>query len=307
MVSLKALKKHGITEDSLKGWFTKEDPPEPIRKLKDLIRSRINDGLNSNFRNYKLYYAIDQAFNVSFHQTTATLVRALACHPPNSEAVLMAANQSGLTHLLTDEVDPKTLRVTGKKRLHVPTFFNVLVPLVPAYVKIRAAKITNDRNQTPYFKYEPLVDTPTNRARCELLTSRIEAMATQMGYRDIGRQCILKALLYSFQLQFIKEEWWKEEQEDDDGESFIDKEGVRYDLPHPTRTYYDEAHTLASLHSDTGCPFLGYWKVTRYGTLANNTKYWNTTKLGFPGADWRGQNETYFSKVYLCTLNLRGT
>lgn len=302
MVSLKALKKHGITEQSLKTAFTADNPPDKVRKLKDRIRSRINDGLNWNFSTYKLHYAIDQAYNVPFHQTTATLVRALASQPPSSEDVLAAANQFGLTHLLMDEIDPKTNKVTGKKRLHVPTFFNVLVPLVPAYVKIRAAKITNDRNQTPYFKYEPLIDTPTNRARCELLTSRIEAMTTQMGYRDIGRQCILKALLYSYQLQFIKEEWWKEQQEDDDGDLFIDKEGVRYDLPHPTRTYYDEAHTLASLHSDTGCQFLGYWKVTRYGTLQNNTKYWNTEKLGLPSTDWRGRNQTYFSTVYPCTL-----
>lgn len=302
MVSLKALKRRGITEDSLKAKFTAKEPSDAIKTLKDTFVARINDAIQSNFLTYKLYWAIDQAYGAPLRGTTATLIRALATESPDSETLVQLANAFALEHLLYEEIDPKTEKPTGKKRIRNPIFTNVSVPLVPSYVKKRAARITNARNLTPHLKYEPLIDTPTNRGRCDILTGRIETMDSQMGYRDVERQCILKSLMYGWQLQFIQEDWYKEEQEDDDGKVFIDKEGVRYHLPHPTRTYYDAAHPLATLHSDTGCSFLGYWRVLRYGALVSNKRLWNVDSMKLPSLDYRKTNGAFFSTVYPCRI-----
>ncbi len=308
MASLKALRKHGITEEKLKTLFTSDTPSPAVKRLKDRIHSRNQDGINNNFCTYKVYQAIDEAYNVPFRQSTVTLIQALAREPfdptgPVATDIYSAARQLGIDTLLSDEVDPKTNKPTGKKIMSLPAFFKVFVPLVPAYVKIRAAKITNDRNQTPYFKFEPLISTPLNRARCELLTGRVEAMTTQMGLRDIGRQTILKSLIYSVCLQFIQEEWYEEEQENDEGKTVTTKEGLRYHLPHPTRTFWDIAHPLASLHSDTGCEYAGYWRVRRYRDVLERMNLWNVDKMRLPSTDYRNDHISFFNNVYPCAMS----
>jgi hypothetical protein len=298
MVSLKRLEKSGLTDASIKEAFTTENPSAEIIALKNRIRARNTDGLNSNFQTYKIYWAIDQAINAPFKQCTMTLVQALASEPPNSKTILDAVKQFNLEEFYQDEIDPKTNKSTGKKKMRVPTFFNITIPLVSAYLDSTAAHITNERNQSPHFKFEPLVNTPINRARGELLTNRIETMTTQMGMREAARQSILKTLQYGVCLQFIKEEWYKERQENEEGKAAITKEGLRYHLPHPTRMFWDIAHPLSSFFTDTGCEFAGYWRVTRYKDILADKKLWNIDTMRFPTTDLRTQNVSFFNTVY---------
>ena len=311
MVSLKALAKRGITDDSLKEKFTaipypftsqQHTAPDDITRCAYRVRTRVQDGILNNFRNYKIFYAIDQAWDAPFKQVTPTLVQALAADKFD-EGVMHAAEEWGYTHLITEEKDEKTGKPTGKKKMSLPTFFKVIVPLVRAYVLIRAAKLTGDRNLVPFFKFDPTKNTAINRARCEIITDRIEAMSTQTGLRDIARQCILKMLMYSVQLQFIQEEWWKDEQEDDDGNLILIREGLRYHLPHPTRSFADNNHDLATFNSDIGCEFAGYWRVRRFRDVRQNAKLWNTDRIAFNAVDLRRDQAVFFNTVYsACTL-----
>ena len=304
MIDLRVLAKHGVTPEKLKALFTSEKPSEKVEACIKRVSERSQDGLSNSFRNYKVFYAIDQAWDTPFLQTTATLVRVLADSDQTKEHTIKAIKDWGLTHLMTDEVDPKTNKPTGRKRLNSPVFTGVLVPLVRAYVTIRAATITNDRMLNPLFKYEPLKSTPTNRARCELVTDRIQTMSVQYGYADTMRQAILKQLIYGTQLQFIQEEWHSEEQLNDSGDAYTVKEGLRYHLPHPTRAYVDGSYPLSSLNTDCGCEFAGYWRVRRFGDVRRNGKLWNTDKIAFSNSNLRRDQASFFNTVYgSCVLN----
>lgn len=313
MVDLDVLRKKGITPERLKELFTTKVPypfgtgtvtsfDDKVARLAYRVRTRVQDGTMNNFRNYKSFAAIDHSWNVPFRQISPTLMQSLAEVDFNAN-VEKAAKEWNLTHLIVDEIDEKTQKKTGRKRLDLPSFFNVFVPLVRAYVTIRAAKLTSDRNLVPYFKYDPVHSIPLNRLRCEVITDRVEAMTAQLGYRDIGRQSILKMLMYATQLMFLQEEWWKDEAEQEDGSIKLMREGLRYHLPHPTRTYYDLSHPLSSLNSDTGCEWAGYWRVRRFGDVRENSGLWNVDKIAFNSQDLRSENAVFFNSVYgSCTL-----
>lgn len=312
MVSLTQLAKHGITEEKLKELFTSVEYPlsgsvtpgkEKITKLAQRVRTRTQDGILNNFKMYKPYFAIDRAWDVPFRQISPTLMGALADGNFDQETLLSCAKDWGLTHMLQEKIDPKTGKETGEKYLSLPTFFSVFVPLVRAYVTIRAARLTQDRDLYPHFKFEPLKSDPINRARCEIITDRIEAMVTQMGLRDIGKQAILRMLIYGVQMMFIQEEWFKEEQLNEEGETYVSKEGLRYHLPHPTRTYYDRAQPLSSINTDTGMEYLGYWRVRRFRDVRLNMKLWNQDRIAYNSVDLRRDNAIFFNTVYsTCTL-----
>jgi hypothetical protein len=318
LVSLKVLAAKGITDESLRKKFEGVQYPfsgalvgiasDDITRLAYRVRTRVQDGILNNFRTYKIFHAIDQAWDVPFKQVSPTLMQSLAEHKFD-ESVLNAATEWGYTHLIQDDIDEKTGKPTGKKKFSVPTFFNVFIPLVRAYVLIRAAKLTGDRALVPYFKYEPVRSTAINRARCEIITDRIQVMSTQMGYPDIGRQAILRMLLYGAQLMFIQEEWWKDEQEqfkggsEEEFETVLSREGLRYHLPHPSRTYWDQAHPLSSLNTNTGMEFCGYWRVHRFRDVRLNMHLWNTDKIVFNNVDLRRDQAVFFNTVYgSCTL-----
>ncbi len=321
MVSLKALAKCGITNASLREKFTAIPYPfsgqthtasDPVTRCAYRVRTRVQDGILNNFQTFKIYYAIDQAWDVPFRQISPTLMQALACRLEEKdgkadESVYDQAKKWGYTFMLSDETDEKTGKPTGRKKMSLPTFFNIFIPLVRAYVTIRAAKLTGDRTLVPYFRYEPARNTPINRARCEVITDRIEVMSTQMGYPDIGRQAILHMLMYGVQLMFVQEEWWKDTQlklnAKDELEEMLVREGLRYHLPHPTRSYWDQAHSLSTLNTDTGIEHCGYWRVHRFRDVRENMHLWNTDRIAFNSIDLRRDQAVFFNTVYsACTL-----
>lgn len=306
MVDLNVLAEYGITTDALKALWTSDKPSDELEATKRQIAARIQDGMSNNFATHKVFYAIDQAWNTPFRQISPTLVGSLANRDDDPEVVAKTMINWGLTHMMTELVDPKTGKKTGKYELKSQIFNEIVIPLVRAYVTIRWSKLVNDRNLTPYHKFEPLMSTPVDRARCDIITSRIQAMATQFGYPDIGKQICLKMLLYATSLQFIQEEWYKEEQEhyNEKGEieAQIVKEGLRYHLPHPTRAYYDPSQPLSSLNTDSGISYCGYWRIQTYGWVQSQKGFWNTDRIAFSDKNHLANNPTFFQNVYPCVM-----
>lgn len=306
MIDLQILEEKGITVDALKALFTTDKPSEKTKNLIDHIRGRIQTGINFNLTNYKVYYALDLAWDTPFRQVTPTLLTSMVNKDPSNESVYKVMQDFGLTSQihLRDVEDPKT----GKKSkaIDVPAFFNVTVPLMRAYVTIRWAKIMNDRRLTPFFKYEPLKDTAKSRIKCEVITDRIQLMATDYGYYDVVREAVFHMLHYSFALQFPQEEWHEEKQlvRDADGKAVekVEKEGLRYHIPHPTRCFWDQAHRLSTFNSDTGCSHAGYWRVFRYRDILDSD-WWNKDKITIGQKDWFQFSPTFFTSVYsACTM-----
>lgn len=309
MIDLKVLESKGVSSDKLKKLFTsdKEKWPQELKDWSDRLRIRIHEGLNYNIANYKTYHALDVAWDTPFRQVSPTLLGSLLNKDVDSKEVLSLVKEWGLETLMVprEVVDPKTNR--PKKVIDAPAFFQILVPLVRAYVTIRWAKIMNDRRLVPFFKYEPGKDTAINRLKCEVITDRVQKMSTQFGYYDAVKQAVFQMLHYSYCLQFPVEEWYEEKQDNYDKDkqikTVITKEGLRYHEPHPTRMFHDQAFKLSSFNTDTGCSFAGYWRVRRFKEIKSQSNYWNTDKITIGATDWFNTSPNFFATVYsACTM-----
>ena len=301
-VDLQVLHKHGLTAEKLKAKFTADDASkeEGVKSLINLIRSRIDEGIRKNLRETRHWWALDLAFDSSFYQVTPTLVKSLLSGKLDDAGVLKASQDWGLTHLIREETNAQG-KVT--KTIDLPAFFEIAVPVAKAYVMIRTAKIFNDRNIYPTFKYEPARLTLKNKTRCDIITDRVQAMTSQYGYVAIMRQAILSKNIYGTCLMFPAECWHTEKQihEGKDGkeEDRIVKEGLRYNLPHPSRTAWDLNYRIGTFNTDTGCSWALYWQVQRFGDIKDNKDYWNTDKITY-GTNWMSQSPTFFSTLYPC-------
>jgi len=307
------IKEHGLDPKSLKPMFTIEDgfaEKKPmVKKLCDQVRDSIRAGIDRNRRDYRLFRALDWARDTDFYQISFTQLRGLLSSKPDDKAVLDTVNSWGLAHMLPDEIgaDGKVCcdAASGKpkKLINLPVFTNIFVPLVIAYVTIRWAKLFNERDLVPLLKYEPVQFTKENRARCEILTQLVQKQSTQFDYKADLRQHILQTLHYGFCIEFPREAWFVENQEDEKGEKKIVREGLRFNLPHPSRVYYDLYHRLSSLNSNTGCEFAGYWELCRYGSIKNHPLYWNKDKVSFGSVGWfdTGAND-FLEQVFPCAM-----
>ncbi len=285
-------------------------------------RSRIQEGMARNLADYKPFYVLDQVQDQPIKQINPALLLSLKDSNPTEEGVYQQFKSWGLTDFITEEKD-KDGKVI-KRRVNMPAFIEVLVPLVRSVVIIRQAKIVSDL-QDYFFRYDPIKQTTPLRVKCETISDRVRLMANQCGWFDVAKQAVLKMLNYGFCLQFPKEEWWTVEQrksadetdvalkrENDKGEpasvgeeiTDTTAEGLRYHLPHPTRLYWDRAHGKDTYNYGTGCEFAGYWRICRYSDIFNGN-YWNKNAVSFGTADLISGNSLFFSTVYsACKLTI---
>lgn len=310
MVNLAQLRKKGLDEKSLKSFFSDPKPGSPAKKLIDEINDEIRDGVSRNLRDYRIYWAIDRAFDTPFYQLAYTKLKGLLGKAGSDDkSVLEQVKTWGLVHLLPNAVDEKGClckdKVTGQplKSLSLPVFFDIEIPLVLAYTTIRWAKLFNDRNIIPLYKYEPIKFNKKNRLRAEIVTEVFQIMTNQFGYADDECQCILQTLMYGVALKFPKEAWYPEKQEDENGKAKIAKEGLRFNIPHPSRVYYDLYSRLSTINSDSGVSYAGYWEVCRYRDVQNHDQYWNKDKVTFGAVGWFKGFGDFFSTVYPCVVS----
>lgn len=298
---------------------------QQISNLCDHVRSRIQGGMDYNLDTYRIPYALDLAWEAPFRQMTPTLLAGILENNKSPESVANALKTFGFDVESVVRDSGRTDK-TGKpiKEVVVPAFFSVMVPLVRPYLNTRRAKIVNDRAIRPMIKYEPAINTAENRARAEALTSRVQVMADQYNFVEALNQGVFQMLQYGYCLQFTKEEWHSEEQlryktgqtqtpittteddaadakddttKDDDTEAYVVKEGVRYCHPHPSRTYWDQAHPVKSFNTDTGCQFGGHWTIMRYGELKRMRGVYNLDKVSIGATTWWSRSANLFSTV----------
>jgi hypothetical protein len=302
MISQTTIKKYKLDPDSLKSLFTSAKPSDEIKLLTDLIGDRIKESRERNFSDYKIWAAVDMAYDTPFTQTTATILRHITGTCKDEKEVFNALESWGLSRdLLFSPGD----EAGGAKKWHADykSFTEVFVPLVRAYLTIRLSKIFNDRNLTPLFEYTPLFPTAENRFLCEVIEELVETVGTNFGYSSVLRDFIFNALMYSVAIKFPVEPWTVDKQENEDGEEEVEKEGVRYVIPHISRIGYDLNFPLHTLNTGTGCSYALYWTVMRWGGI-DKSIYWNTDKVPH-GTNWLDPNSgyhNYFTEVYPCSL-----
>lgn len=262
---------------------------------------------------------MDLAWDVPFKQITPTLLGNIlqkgekAATVEEAEKMLTSFGVS-LENLIVNEEDPKN---PGRqiKRINFGLFTDIYVPLVKSYVTMRWARITNDRNKTPFLEYLPAFSNAKSRMQCEAVTSRVEQMSRQYGAFNGFKQGTFHVLHYGTMLEFPVEEWHSEEQEtadiemavkDDAGKARLKngkmyrivREGVRHHYPHPTRFSFDQAYPPSSFNTDTGCEFGMYWRVRRYRDVRSNTKFWNRDKIAIGTTPWWTNWSAFWENVY---------
>jgi hypothetical protein len=143
---------------------------------------------------------------------------------------------------------------------------------------------------------------------CDILNYVIQETATDYGYAQDLNDVIFKTLTYSLCLLFPREVWHTEYQAEDgeDGEEkeVLQKEGIRYFAPHPVRMFWDLHYNIATLNTDTGCQYAGYWKVVPYSDILDNPSFWNRRSIGYGAKDWLDPliSTNFLSEVFPCNL-----
>ena len=304
-------KKRGLDPDSLKSAFdsqTIEKRPR-IKELVERIRDIIRDGIKRNRRDYRLFKAMDWAYDSPFYQISYTQLRGLLSNNADERKVMETVNQWGLAHLLPNVIDANgnaccdPLTKKPMKAFNLPVFFNIFVPIVMSYITIRWAKLFNDRNLVPLYKYEPVQYTKENRLRCEVITQIVQRQSAWFGYAEDERQTILQTLLYGFCINFPREAWFSEKQEGPDGKPKIIREGLRFDMPHPSRVYYDLYHRLSSLNTNSGCEYAGHWMIRRYRDINDCPLYWNKDRISIGSVSWFDLKSDFLEEVFPCQMS----
>lgn len=330
IVDLKELTKAGYSKEKLKSLFTEALDPKvkkpseaskSVNRLIDLHMRRIDEGIQRSLSHARVTKACDDAFNIPKNQITHTLVRGLLdqnkgkSDAENLVATEKAARELGLDSMLVPMTnvagqpityDGKPMKGANAKpgyKISLPAFVNVFMPVVMTYVKTRQASLFGDIDLDPFFKYEPHVLGPKDRALAKVITRRVDRMVADTGVRQAVRQSLLQMLKYGICLNFPRSQWWENKQKIGGKEKVIE-EGIVYETPHLARTFFDPNHPPYTLNTNTGCEYAGYWAMKRYSDVEANKNWWNTDKVSVNANTWRttdGYN--LFNRIYPCVVN----
>lgn len=290
MVDLDVLKQTGTTQQRLREVFTskKGSSDYEIReRMQDLVQSRIHEGIYHSCKNHTLYLSVDLAWDSL---------------PINKFTVPLLQYAQGKINIQTcatklEDIDPKLKDQFVEyddegsiKDISLTRLYEVSVSLIRSYITRRvAAQVSRFSNLFPYFKYAPRGTDMSSKIRSEVLSQRIEIMTEQFDYRHTFAQAIRNMFMYGYSVLFPAEAWtrdvhWRKAKDmtgSDTTESYVEREGVYFVNPHPTRVIWDNAMPLQGINSNLGPSWIGYWDIVRYGSVKHNHEYWNMNEITY--------------------------
>jgi len=250
--------------------------------MEDLVRSRIHEGIYHSCKNHKLYLSVDLAWDsLPINKFSIPLLQ----YAQGKINIETCANKlEGIDPQLKDQFCEYGDE-GGIKNINLLRLYEVSVSLIRSYITRRvAAQVSRFSNMFPYFRFEPRGTDTGSKIRAEVLSQRVEIMAEQFGYRHTFEQVIRSMFMYGFQVMFPAESWTRDVQWRMDGEDFeayVEREGLHFLSPHPTRTIWDNSAPLHNLNSNLGPKWVGYWDIVRYGTIRDNPDYWNMSDVEY--------------------------
>ena len=213
-----------------------------------------------------------------------------------------------------------------EKTVNILRLEEVCISICRAYLDRRVdAQCNLYNNLKPFAKYDPRDTSAVGRCRAEALSEYADIMAESFGYTHKQRQGIRGMLMYSRMLMFPQTAWEcetrpveaKSDYAGDDMQVLdytdaagkpqkmrlkteIVKEGVPLMLVHPARTLYDRSEPLATINTDTGCRFVGFWDIKRFGEMRGNPAYFNTDRIPISatGGSIYQQNQSFFALLF---------
>jgi hypothetical protein len=287
MVNLEILKKYGCTTERLREIFTaREDQADyEIRnRFEDLIQSRILEGVRSSISHAKLYMSVDMAWDsLPINKSTIPLLQ-YAQGKISIEDCHGKLEDLEVADKFCEYDDEGQLKSVNALRL-----YEVSINLIRSYVTRRvAAQVHRFSNLYPYFKYEPRSTALVDKLRGDILSQRVEMMVDQFGYRHQFEQIIRQMFMYGHSVAFPSSSWtedvqWRMSTDEITGEevmeSEVEKSGVKFVTPHPTRVVYDGSKPLHDINNNHGPDWIGFWDIVKYGDIYDNPSTWNTEDI----------------------------
>lgn len=259
-------------------------------RLRRETQTRVEEGIVNSLRNWKLYAAVDLAWDTTVisGMTLPLMMYAQKKISVERAAELLSSTSSGKEFVKRSE--------GGKIEVDVPRFIETNINFVRSFVTRRHAAQVNKFNQLwPYYKYEARSTGLVAKCRADVLSQRMDMMVDQFGYRHHDAQVMRDAFLYAHSVDFVQSSWDKEEQYErkdfngkpDDVRTVIVKEGVRFFNPSPSRVYWDNSapNGLASINDDD-MQWIGFWDVIRFSEIDDNPHYFNKQAVGWTGRFW---------------------
>lgn len=330
-VDFKVLKKFGCDNDALREIFTAERPSDTSTLSEDAKKAvlkkveirerwekrdldRLNGDIAGNLQNYALYAACDLAWDASpINKMTIPLMLYAQGKINISSCAGQLSSLDCASAFLKKDGSGKVVGID------LPKFVEVSINYVRSVVTRRLAVQSNKYNNLwPFYKYEPRATGLIGKIRSDVLSQVVDVIVDQYDYRHHDTQVFRDTFLYSHSVDFVRSPWEVEKQWEFEpiAEELVDadnrpvravivKQGVAFVNPHPTRVFWDRSFALSSINSDTGCRYIGFWDVMRYGDLSDNPTYFNRDKIKYSSNLWDvySQNIQYFNQ-YLSTLTV---
>lgn len=217
-----------------------------------------------------------------------------------------------------------------KKRLNLQKLHEVVVNIGRSYITRRVdAQCNQYNNLRPQFKYDPRDGSLVGRCRADAMSEYADIMAEGYAYPHLQRQAIRDMLMYGRSVMFPECAWDRDTTMDfaGDGEegpgisemagyepdgaggqkkvkrrikTRVTREGVPMVNIHPSKVIYDASQPLATINTDTGCSYIGYWDVKRFSEIKSNPLFFNTDRVTFSSGagGFYSQHRAFFDLLY---------
>lgn len=311
MIDFDILAESGVTRERLKEFFTAEMPSEKfLSKLEQKDRDKLERRINRDIKNREKFEnnissLINEQvrFNLTNNPHFGSLQMAWDSVPINKQVVPLMLYAQGRIDF---EKCAKSLQEIpgseryikakdGKKYIDLPKFFDMNINLVRSVITRRkAAQCNKYNNLWPFFKYESRSTGTVGKLRADAVSQRMDIMADQFGYRHTQEQVARDMLLYPYSVVFPRASWERDVQwqKAPVAPEFVEKgkiskiarvqrEGVAWVTPDPSRIIYDNQYPLATINEDNGCEWVGYWDVMRWKDISSNPSYFNRKNVSY--------------------------
>ena len=329
MVDFEALRRMGTTNERLREIFTAALPsqekrqsmdPEAIRKIeadikhakaiRDKISSVTDDHIQLSLKNYAFWGAVDLAWDSTpINKATVPLMMYAQGRLDMASCIkCLTDSECNSGQYIRRKEDGTPINVV------TPKFADANINLIRSVITRRLAAQSNRfANLYPLYKYEPRGTSMTAKLRGEVMSQIVEIHADWWDYRGFDVQVMRHVLMYAQCVVFPVSSYEKhkslvvdenhvyiEGAKDRGLKEIVTKEGVNFVNPHPTRVFWDTAYPLSSVNTDSGCNYIGYWDVMRWGDIKNNVDFWNRDDIGVTTGmvNLFANHSNYFTQYY---------
>lgn len=309
MVDPSILKEYGSDHEAIRDVFTCEDPGSPIypykRQFQKRINARIINGWTFSLQNSHLYSASDLAWDAAPITRENIPLLLYAQKKIKIERCAEELESLGCSQEFVRRGDNNQI-----KEINLPRLFETPVNILRSYITRRIAPQSSKYTGLfPFFKYEPRATDLVGKLRGDALSQRTEIMADQFNYRHTQTQIIRDMMLYGHSVLFPACAWEREMQwryvptgigDEMKLVTKVEREGVDFIRPHPSRVFWDLMHPVSTINSNTGCDYIGHWGLRKYKEILENPAFFNRQKIRMStnGRDFYQQYRLYFDSQF---------